>query len=271
MKIVKIALIGLIGLFFSQLYAKDTDSFRKEQLKTEILKNLNDKSQDWVFSYQDKKKGWEYISLFVFGNNLEAINFDNYDLIIKAKKRKNLIYIKLNQDMTVRPFVNIYGDKRDFPALYIGDSLVIWTVKDKEEKYAKAKEICQLFSFLNNIRLSDVADKELAEFQKIVANYKALSEKPTITEEQRKYIVQANSKNEKKEYKEALNLYQKVIDANPISYPSAYNNMALIAAQIENYVDAIYSMKKYLLLMPDAPDTRAAQDKIYEWEAEIGK
>jgi len=25
-------------------------------------------------------------------------------------------------------------------------------------------------------------------------------------------------------------------------------------------------MKKYLILYPDAPDARAAQDKIYEWE-----
>jgi hypothetical protein len=26
-------------------------------------------------------------------------------------------------------------------------------------------------------------------------------------------------------------------------------------------------MKKYLLLMPEAPDATSAQDKIYEWEA----
>jgi hypothetical protein len=29
------------------------------------------------------------------------------------------------------------------------------------------------------------------------------------------------------------------------------------------------TLKNYLLLVPDAPDTRAAQDKIYEWEFEI--
>jgi hypothetical protein len=28
-------------------------------------------------------------------------------------------------------------------------------------------------------------------------------------------------------------------------------------------------MKKYLMLVPEAEDARAAQDKIYEWEAEI--
>jgi len=28
-------------------------------------------------------------------------------------------------------------------------------------------------------------------------------------------------------------------------------------------------MKKYLMLMPDAEDARAAQDKIYEWELKM--
>jgi hypothetical protein len=28
-------------------------------------------------------------------------------------------------------------------------------------------------------------------------------------------------------------------------------------------------MRRYLLLVPDAPNARAAQDKIYEWEAKV--
>jgi hypothetical protein len=41
----------------------------------------------------------------------------------------------------------------------------------------------------------------------------------------------------------------------------------LLSAQVKQYDDAIYHMKKYLLLVPDASDARGAQDKIYEWEA----
>jgi hypothetical protein len=29
-------------------------------------------------------------------------------------------------------------------------------------------------------------------------------------------------------------------------------------------------MKRYLALVPDAPDARAAQDKIYDWERKAG-
>jgi len=45
--------------------------------------------------------------------------------------------------------------------------------------------------------------------------------------------------------------------------------MALIAAQTKDYQYAILNMKKYLMLVPEAEDARAAKDKIYEWEAEL--
>ncbi len=122
----------------------------------------------------------------------------------------------------------------------------------------------------NAERLEEIkADSVL--FIELATKYRELKVKPVITEEQRKFIVQANSKSEKKEYKEALGFYQKAIQVNPTSYPSAYNNMALLAAQLKDYNLAILNMKKYLMLVPETEDARAAQDKIYEWEAEIGK
>jgi hypothetical protein len=42
--------------------------------------------------------------------------------------------------------------------------------------------------------------------------------------------------------------------------------MALLYAEKQDFERAVKNMKKYLLLLPDAPDARAAQDKIYEWE-----
>jgi len=104
------------------------------------------------------------------------------------------------------------------------------------------------------------------QFSTLVAKYREMEVKPSVTEEQRKYIVQANMFNQKKEYSKAIDLYKKVIEVNATSYPAAYYNLALLEAQISSYKEAISFMKKYLLLVPDAPDARAAQDKIYEWE-----
>jgi tetratricopeptide (TPR) repeat protein len=75
--------------------------------------------------------------------------------------------------------------------------------------------------------------------------------------------------NQEKDYYSAINSYEKVIEVNPTSYPTSYFNIALMAAQIKDYNHAILNMKKYLLLVPDLEDARAAKDKIYEWELVI--
>lgn len=58
----------------------------------------------------------------------------------------------------------------------------------------------------------------------------------------------------------------KAVAVDPVSYPPAYFNLALLSAQIQQYQKAISYMKQYLTLVPDAKDARSAQDKIYEWE-----
>lgn len=109
--------------------------------------------------------------------------------------------------------------------------------------------------------------EELERFKKIADNYQTLTEKPTISEEQRKYIVQANALNDNKDYTGAIQHYDKAITLNPVSYPAGYFNLALIASLAGNYNYAILNMKKYLLLLPNTPDAREAKDKIYGWEA----
>jgi tetratricopeptide (TPR) repeat protein len=106
----------------------------------------------------------------------------------------------------------------------------------------------------------------LALFEAKAAQYRTLKVKPPVTEEQRRFIVQANAANQQKDYGAAIDLYLKAVDLDPVSYPGAYFNLALLSAQVERFGAAISFMKQYLLLEPDAKDARNAQDKIYEWE-----
>jgi hypothetical protein len=119
--------------------------------------------------------------------------------------------------------------------------------------------------------LTEKQNKELALFEPIAAEYRALSVKPQITEEQRRLVVQANAYNQRKDYAGAIDRYNKTIEHDPVSYPEAYFNLALLHEQQRLYTFAITYMKKYLMLVPDAEDARGAQDKIYEWEAWIQK
>lgn len=137
------------------------------------------------------------------------------------------------------------------------------------ETEANYKRLADYFYFFQRRFIAQRYDSLLNQFKPIAEQYRALTVKLPISEEQRKYIVQANALSEGKEYIRAIGLYNKAVEVDPVAYPVAYFNLALLSAQVQNFDGAIFNMKKYLILVPDAGDARSAQDKIYEWEAMI--
>jgi len=135
--------------------------------------------------------------------------------------------------------------------------------------YEDNKQMHHDLSYVAQERERNRYTSQLLSFEPIAEEYRSLKIKPTVPEEQRKYIVQANGYNEQKMYDKAIELYKKAIEVNSTSFPSAYSNMALLTAQINHFNAAIYYMKKYLMLEPEASDARSAQDKIYLWETQI--
>lgn len=122
-----------------------------------------------------------------------------------------------------------------------------------------------LFFFQHRINVQRY-DSLIAIFKPVAAQYCAINLKPAVSEEQRKYIVQANVLNQQKMYNKAIEIYNKAIEIDQTAYPAAYSNVALLSALLHKFDAAIYYMKKYLMLEPAASDARGAQDKIYEWE-----
>lgn len=154
-------------------------------------------------------------------------------------------------------------------------ALELGKFKISEQNKGDAMELADyLFFFQRNLHIQTPQqryDSLMVLFEPIAAQYRLLKVKPPITEGQRKYIVQANSFSEQKMYEKAIELYIKAIEVDQTAYPAAYSNLALLSAQLVRYEAAIYYMKKYLLLEPEASDARGAQDKIYVWEAKLGK
>ncbi len=142
-----------------------------------------------------------------------------------------------------------------------------YEMNDKE-KYSNAKLIVDALYALKNINYEVSFTDDLKNFEVAAEQYRNMSPKPEISEEVRKYVVQATSMANDKKYDEAIIKYNKAIEIDPV-YPDAHFNLALLCAQSEDYERAIFEMKKYLLLVPDAKDARAAKDKIYEWEAKM--
>ncbi len=160
--------------------------------------------------------------------------------------------------------MNLYVDKRGNAQVGIKGVVFAFDKNENAQTFAE-----HLYATVPHSYQELNLDSLLVVFKPVAEQYHALQVKPEITEEQRKYIVQANLFNQKKEYDKAISLYNKVIEIEQTAYPAAYYNQALLLAQTQRFREAIYNMKKYLMLVPEAEDARAAQDKIYEWEAEL--
>jgi tetratricopeptide (TPR) repeat protein len=87
-----------------------------------------------------------------------------------------------------------------------------------------------------------------------------------LPESVRRYRVQAEAAVKEKRFIDAAESYDQALRDAPW-WPQGHFNLALIYGELELYPEAMAEMRKYLLLTPDAPNVRAAQDKIYEWEA----
>jgi formylglycine-generating enzyme required for sulfatase activity len=105
--------------------------------------------------------------------------------------------------------------------------------------------------------------------REVVAPYRAANPRPGLPEEAHKFKVQAEFAVQEKQFDKAVELYGKALEIAPW-WPEGHYNRAGILGETEKYRDAIREMKRYLLLVPDAPDARAAQDMIYQWEGVVG-
>ncbi len=100
----------------------------------------------------------------------------------------------------------------------------------------------------------------------IAATYRATNPRPIISEEVRRYRVIAEANVQAKRFDAAVNAYTAGLQLAPW-WPEGHFNAALIFGVLGLYPHAISHMNKYLLLIPDAPNSRLAQDKIYVWES----
>jgi formylglycine-generating enzyme required for sulfatase activity len=110
------------------------------------------------------------------------------------------------------------------------------------------------------------ADDAADPFQQVVNQYRAANPKPVLPEVARKYKVQADFAMQEKRFDQAIGLYGQALEIVPW-LAEAHYGLALVLAEKKQYRDALREMKRYLLLAPEAPEARIAQDKIYQWES----
>ena len=111
----------------------------------------------------------------------------------------------------------------------------------------------------------DYSKLRTALMEKISRTYVKLPSKPDLPETARRFAVQAGNAAQEKRLGDAIALYGNASSIAPW-WPEGHFNLALLLAEEGHYREAIAEMTQFLTLSPNAPDARAAQDKIYEWE-----
>ncbi|MCX5721633.1 MAG: tetratricopeptide repeat protein [Nitrospirae bacterium] len=153
-------------------------------------------------------------------------------------------------------------------------------VRLRNETFAKAMKTAQdteaggnLRAALNQYgrayRAAGDSEQSLAVIKTVAEVVRKLPNRPELPEDARRYGVQANTATERKGYDEAITLLSQGLEAAPW-WAEGHFNRALLLANQNRYQEAVTSMKQFLILTPNAPDARASQDKIYEWELKAG-
>ncbi len=137
-----------------------------------------------------------------------------------------------------------------------------------KSSYDRANAGVELLSFLRTdaVQLAAAA-KDEARFQEAVRAYHAASPKPQLPESARRFKVQAEDAARNKRFDDAARLFGEALQIAPW-WPEGHFNRAVILGELGAPNSAILEMKRYLRLVPGAPNARAAQDKIYIWEGQ---
>lgn len=287
---------ALVCFFTVQANAQVSNQLR------DSLCNLINKRIEYVFvykivKYENVNEGKPFLEKRVFekGKLLDTIFIRNDSLITKYKEEH---HISISYDG--KKHRNLYDPPGYISAAIIDLKLSIVNINkagyiesislgSKNKQYSAEEFPYRTLDFIDQSPvLTDRNEKELDDVNSIISlfnlyvsqmynvkleNFKSKvnqqNKSSIISEEQRKLIVQANAANEEKKYEKALELYDSSLRLNEFNYPESYFNMALIASQLEDYPLAVFNMKKYLFLSPDAEENRKALDKIYEWEFKI--
>jgi tetratricopeptide (TPR) repeat protein len=264
MKINRLMTFFAVALFSTFVNAQ-SDEINKDIAKiSELLKNKA------TVKKSDKESDKDTKSYSPWGTQKNIFVFDDR-IELRRKKELTIFYFSKLDGYRISYSYTIINNSTDTieTAVGIDDFLIVY------EKENHGLKLYHNLIFIGNSIKFDKMEKlnaqQLILFEPIAAQYRALKVKPPVSEEQRKYIVQANLFNQQKMYDKAIDLYNKAIELDQTAYPAAYSNLALLSAQVKNFYAAIYFMKKYLLLEPEASDARGAQDKIYEWEAQVAK
>ena len=172
------------------------------------------------------------------------------------------------------PYVHEYGFFSDtyniegikFSMKTDGQTRVLYHYSDQQEEVARR---CADALYVLRRGVPPEDPLEISRFEETVRRFREVSEKPEFPEGARRFRVQAETAASERRFDDAADRYEQALKLAPW-WPEGRFNRAVVLGELERYTEAIREMKKYLALVPDASNSRKAQDQIYAWEDKAG-
>jgi hypothetical protein len=188
-----------------------------------------------------------------------------------------VIFMKYSDSPGVKPYGKGNSYKIDF---FPGRDFLVQRgfVLDFHEKSAAEIELPVLVDALNflitSARHGDGVDckaalddqAQLDAFAQLTASWRKMYVKPLLPDAVNKDRLLAEDAVAHKDMSVALENYLAGVDTDP-SWAQGWFSAALLYAEQQDYDDAVFSMKHYLILLPDGPDAATAKDKLSLWTA----
>jgi len=178
----------------------------------------------------------------------------------------HLHYKDLSRIELVRDTALLHG----YYGVLLDDTDVLWMYdgSSEGERHKRTVILADAFYVLKNYPV--VVQRQEESFQRTVQWFREQNPRPEFPEDARRFRVQAESAVRDKRFGDAAQRYAEALKVAPW-WPEGHFNRALVLAEANHHGEAIREMKRYLMLVPEAPNARAAQDKIYEWEDKAGR
>jgi len=155
------------------------------------------------------------------------------------------------------------------PISLTGGGLLAFFWKSQDEAQGFVDAVVAMKYYSSKQALADDS-AAFADFQEKAKVWQALSQKPPLPDEARRFRVLADDAVQNKDFDKAANYYEQGLAIEPM-WPAGQFNAAVIYGELKLYPMAVVHMKRYLALKPDAQDAKADQDKIYIWEEKVNE
>lgn len=193
---------------------------------------------------------------------IRGIRIDEGQLqVVRADNGKPLFFPLLSLKLEVEKFA--FGTET---GLLLENRWYLWFGNN----FGAATRLADALFVIKTSAAGRIDGQEEQAFLAAVKNYRENPVKPEFPEGARRYRVQAEAAVREKRLDDAVNRYEEALTIAPW-WPEGRFNRALILGELKEYAEATVEMKRYLALVPDAPNARAAQDQIYAWEGRAGR